>query len=188
MRKTIGKKVVEGAIAVLFVVAIGYPAAANATPLSWTLQNATFIGGGSASGSFTYDATTNQFSNINITTTATSATTPQVFTFGNCCSNILFDTFTAASGSLNGAYFLQIQFAAALTNAGGTDLFQGGNDYLGQCTSAGCATNSFLVDFSGGSVTAAAPTPEPASRLLIPLGLLLVAACFNKYTGRTEQA
>lgn len=166
-------------IIALFVVVIAYPAAANASPVVWTLQNATFAGGGSASGSFTYDATTNQFSSINISTTATGAYTAQVFTFGNCCDNILLDTFASNAADQTGVHYLQIQFVNPLTNAGGTDPFFSGNDYEGVCANATCSTFSSVVSFSSGSVTGSAtttPTPEPASFSLIPIGLLAIAA------------
>jgi hypothetical protein len=163
-------------IIALFVVAMGYPAAADTTVL-WTLQNAIFVGGGSASGSFTYDATTNQFSDINISTTATGAYTAQVFMFDDCCANILFDTFSSNAADRTGVHFLQIQFADPLTNAGGTDPFFGTNDYQGVCASAACTSNSSFVEFASGSVTGSAttPTPEPGNLSLIPLGLLAIA-------------
>ena len=44
--------------------------AAHAQPLTWILQNVTFDDGGTASGSFTFDATTGSDSNVNIATTA----------------------------------------------------------------------------------------------------------------------
>src|SRR5262245_37663950 len=41
---------------------------ANAVPLTWTLNNATFTDGGMATGSYMFDADTAAFSNISITT------------------------------------------------------------------------------------------------------------------------
>ena len=45
----------------------------RAIPLTWTLHNVTFNDGGTASGTYVYDADTNTVSNINIVTTAGSA-------------------------------------------------------------------------------------------------------------------
>src|SRR4051794_3948399 len=118
-------------ITALVLVAMGYPAAATAAPLAWTLKNAIFVGGGSASGSFKNDATTNQFSNINISTTVTGAYTAQVFTFGTCCSSMLFDTLASNAADLTGVHYLQIQFDNPLTNAGGTHPFFLSNAYQG---------------------------------------------------------
>jgi hypothetical protein len=42
---------------------------AHAVPLTWTLQNVTFDDGGSANGSFDFDADTTSYSNIMINTT-----------------------------------------------------------------------------------------------------------------------
>ena len=160
------------AIIALFAVVMGYPVAANATSLVWTLENVTFVGGGSASGSFTYDATTNQFSNIDISTTATGAYTAEVFTFENCCSDILFDTFASNAADLTGDHFLQIQFANPLSSAGGTDPFAGYNDYQGVCGNASCSTNASEVSFASGSATAqVSAVPEPATFVLLSVGL-----------------
>jgi hypothetical protein len=181
------EKLMRKAIIALFVVVMGYPAAANATPLVWMLENATFVGGGSASGSFTYDATTNQFSNIDISTTATGAYTAQVFTFKNCCSDILFDTFASNPADLTGVHFLQIQFANPLSNAGGTDPFAGFNDYQGVCANASCSSNASSVSFASGSATTTL-TPEPASFSLISLGLLAIAAWRRAFLARSGLA
>ena len=43
-------------------------AVANGVPLIWYLSGVEFTDGGTASGSFTYDADSNTYSNINITT------------------------------------------------------------------------------------------------------------------------
>ncbi|UKO98935.1 hypothetical protein L6494_04160 [Nostoc sp. UHCC 0870] len=51
-------------------IAIGLSQApASAVALTWDLNNFNFRGGGQATGSFAYDATTNQLTNWNITTT-----------------------------------------------------------------------------------------------------------------------
>ena len=46
------------------------PSVASADGITWTLSGVTFDDGGTASGSFVYDAVTNTVSSINIVTTA----------------------------------------------------------------------------------------------------------------------
>src|SRR5260370_9871267 len=48
---------------------------ASASPVLWTLVGVAFNDGGTASGSFVYDANTNTYSSINMTTTAGSVRT-----------------------------------------------------------------------------------------------------------------
>ena len=46
------------------------PSIASADGVTWDLMNVTLSGGGTASGSFVYDSTTNTLSDVNITTSA----------------------------------------------------------------------------------------------------------------------
>src|SRR5262245_23815689 len=54
---------------VLGSVALLTAAPAVAAPVKWTLQNVVFADGGTATGSYSYDAATNAFSDINVVTT-----------------------------------------------------------------------------------------------------------------------
>ena len=54
------------------VLCAGFATAASATPLLWTLNGLVFDDGGTASGSFVYDADSHHFSAINLATTAGS--------------------------------------------------------------------------------------------------------------------
>lgn len=94
---------------------------ASAASLTWNL-NAQFVDGGTATGTFDYDATTGVFSQFDIKTLA-----------GSSPSNIFFPGTTYSSGSstgslesairlqlINGDRSLQALFANPLTNAGGT--------------------------------------------------------------------
>ena len=50
--------------------ALLFSAPASAIPITWNLQNVTFNDGNTATGSYVYDADINQYSSINITTSA----------------------------------------------------------------------------------------------------------------------
>jgi hypothetical protein len=144
-------------------------------------------GGGTLTGSFTFDADTREYSNINISLSGSSVQTSTVFTFADAAANddALFAYPTNPPADLTGTEFLQLQFLNALTDAGGTDPILGGNDYLLLCANAGCSTGA-LSNILSGSVTTspASPTPEPASVALVLIGLC--AACL--WTARRSQA
>jgi len=61
--------------------AVVFSASALAFPKTWTLVGVTFTDGGIAGGSFTYDADTNVYSNINIVTTAGTVLTGATYNF-----------------------------------------------------------------------------------------------------------
>jgi hypothetical protein len=165
--------------------------AANAAPVTWVLDDVTFASSevqgpgpydGVATGSFTYDADTNTFSNVNITTTGSG-----IWGTGNCGNSVLCGTYiratdlyaplTATSLQITptasdpvdstGYYGISLQFVSALTNAGGTvQLFtSGGTDGEGVCKNPDClpegaAGVTAFRGFSGGSVSA---VPVPAA-------------------------
>jgi hypothetical protein len=66
--------------ALVSIVAL-FSASANATPVVWYLSGVTYDDGGTASGSFTYDADTNTYSAISVSTTAGSSITTAKFRF-----------------------------------------------------------------------------------------------------------
>src|SRR5258708_19781801 len=56
---------------------------ASAAPVVWTLSGVTFSDGGTASGSFIFDADTNTYSSINVTTTPGSVRSGATYLFQN---------------------------------------------------------------------------------------------------------
>jgi hypothetical protein len=99
---------------------------ATAVPVTWYLQGVTLADGGTASGSFVYDADNplpnGTYSNISITTTAGTTVTANGYAFtdpGATSSSIHIYPVTAA-GSLTGTPILILNFSSALTDAGGT--------------------------------------------------------------------
>ena len=75
MQKTIKLFSKRVQYAALISILAFFSLSAHATPVVWYLSGVTFIDGGAASGSFTYDADTNTYSAISISTTAGSIIT-----------------------------------------------------------------------------------------------------------------
>ena len=93
-------------------------------PLHWQLNGATFNDGGSLFGGFDYDADTNTYSNINITSTPGSASTGSYYNSaspvaGAATASVLNapSAVPVVSGTTIG---LALGFSAPLTDAGGT--------------------------------------------------------------------
>ena len=164
---------------------------AAAAPVTWVLDGVTFASSevqgpgpydGVATGRFTYDADTNTYSDVSITTTGSG-----IWGTDNCGDSALCGTYiratdlyaplTATSLQITptasdpidstGYYGISLQFVSALTNAGGTvQLFTaGGTDGEGICKNSDClpegaAGVTAFRGFSGGSVSA---IPVPAA-------------------------
>jgi len=119
------------------------PLTVSAAPVLWTFSGATFSDGGTASGSFVYDADTNTYSSVNVTTTAGS-----VLLTG---ANLLYvapglpassaDVLTVASSSANltGVRGLSLSFSPALSDLGGTVSLTG---LEATCADATCSSPS----------------------------------------------
>lgn len=88
---------------------------ANAMPITWNLQGVTFNDGGTASGSFVYDADTSMYSSINIQTTGSLAFT---YTTADLVAQAPFG-FSVATSSFVGGGLLELLTVSDLTNAGG---------------------------------------------------------------------
>jgi len=96
-----------------------------AIPVTWTLNDAAFDDGGIASGSFTYDADANIYSDINISVTAGSN-----IDFGSAVYDEIYSTVAGINPDellmaqnptvIPGDSLLKLFFSADLTNSGGT--------------------------------------------------------------------
>ena len=194
-RKSFGPKVVGAIVASLTVLASG---SAVGTPMLWNLSNVVFNDGGMASGSFMYDADTNVYSGVSITTSGgstlpgTTYDTGEVVNFPFPTNNLhltLIDNLGLTD--LLWQTLIGLTYATALTNAGGAinlvpDFF---SSFEGICGVANCASDSVKrpnTTITGGRVVAAAPepatttrtgrrvvaaVPEPATLALLGLGL-----------------
>jgi hypothetical protein len=170
------------ALFVLFCV----PSIASADGITWGLSGVFFDDGGTASGSFVYDAITNTYSSINVTTTtgttmagATYSTLSYLGTSSN--TGLLFG---ASSGDLTGTSLLFWLFNVPLTNSGGIvqlSTLPPNDSIEAFCTSSDCS-NFSTRSVTGGQVVSTVATPEPPVISLLGMGLfvLLISAALRK--------
>jgi hypothetical protein len=150
--------------------------AAKADPILWTLSGVTFGDGGTASGSFVYDADLNSFSAVDFTTTAGTTRGGDYFTqlsLGVSPGPLLVLFLEDGTGAdQTGAAGFAMVFAAALTDAGGPIALNVGQE--GTCGNAGCTFPVAPQRFTnaGAVVGSALPVPEPASFALLFAGLV----------------
>jgi hypothetical protein len=153
---------------------------AQATPVLWYFNGVSFDDGGTASGSFLYDATLQRYSSVDIVTTAGTASAgetygwPAVPQSGSPTLLIAFPIPFSPS-FLTGTPEFIIQFSAPLTDAGGTIPLLVGTEgpISGEaiCLDAGCNSASGVRLATSGAVSSA---PEPATVVyLVSAGLVL---------------
>jgi hypothetical protein len=96
---------------------------ADATPISWSFSGLMFSDGGSASGSFVFDADTLVYSSINITTTSSAVITGSTYLFdhpdfdNSALRLIAVDSLPLVAAGVD---LLELTFSSELTNAGGS--------------------------------------------------------------------
>ena len=92
-----------GSVRFLFLVGL-LSVSASAAPLLWTLSGVTFADGGTASGSYIYDATTNTYSSVHVITTAGSRLPGATYTQENVnfTPNAAALFFVTGTGNLTG--------------------------------------------------------------------------------------
>lgn len=162
------------------------PTLAGAAPLVWTLSGVTLADGGVVTGSFTYDATTNSYSAIAVTTSGGTSpgytyTAYDPGTLGGPNSRFLVAVPNPGLGNFQNTPVLVLEFDA-LTNAGGTSNINAlsSNSYEGTCFNTTCSSANIVRYVTAGRLTAPTPAAVPAiSNLgLCGLALLLAAAPF----------
>lgn len=152
---------------------------ASAAPVTWNLLDISFDDGGSASGSFVFDADTETVLSWDITTLdSVNPNLPTPFTFTNTNPHLIFVDGPGDFAGLNGHSIIfndgtttsggarQLRFAtlSPLTNAGGTvglDLALFAGDSNIECNN--CGSPRYIT---GGFLTTN-PIPLPASVLLL---------------------
>ncbi len=159
----------------VLLVLLCVPSFALADGITWNLSGVTFDDGGAASGSFVYDAPTNTFSAIDITTTPGSAFAGATYTalsgaFGSSSTGMLL----GSSGDLTDTALLFLMFGDDLTNLGGTVSLIGIGE--GTCDNSDCSDNTEVRSITAGSVVGAVATPEPSTFLLVGMGLVALLA------------
>ena len=167
--------------ALLLLVLFCVPTSVFADGITWTLSDVTFGDGGTASGSFVYDAPTNAFSSIDITTTSGSAFGGATYTalsgvFGSSGTGML----VGASGDLTNTDLLFLLFDAALTNSGGTVLLVGVGE--GTCDNTDCSLSTLDRSITGGELVGTVVTPEASTLSLLSMALaaLLLGGAIRK--------
>ena len=143
----------------------------HAASILWTLTDIVFDDGGTATGSFIYDADTNMFSSVSVTTSGGSIDP------GNY-SDVLFGDATNAGlvGQLLADYtgdrLLQLIFQTPLTNAGGivdlTFINPAFSSFEFTCGDSGCFAGTIERTMVTGGLIG---TPVPATAPLMVSGI-----------------
>jgi hypothetical protein len=156
---------------------------AFAAPIVWTLQNVTFDDATPLTGSFTYDAVIDTYSNWNLTVQPGGIFTAYNYLpvvdggFVGLHSAVMADfvAFPAPPGR-----YVRLNFVNPLTDLGGTiNLLTAGN-VSWECNN--CGTNRFII--SGSVTSTPAAVPEPATLTLFGSGL--AAAGLRRWRRRRQ--
>jgi hypothetical protein len=167
--------------ALLLLLLIAALPSAKAMPVQWYFNGVTFNDGGTASGSFLYDATFQRYSSVDIVTTAGTASAGQTYSWPalpqlGSPTLLLAFPLPFSPNFLTGTQEFIIQFSSPLTDAGGTIPLnvgtQGPTSGEAICLDATCNSASGIRLAAGGVVSSA---PEPSTMVcLISAGLMLV--------------
>lgn len=153
----------------------GCAVSAQAAPILWTLSDVLFMDGGTASGSFVYDATTDTYSNIAITTTDSLLVTNATYTAGLFGTDTDVALVPTAPADQTGQRTFQLVYQFALTDAGGYVLlydpfFPAYSSFDATCLNAGCGSIDYdrlVVDGAITGVPYAPAVPVPAAAWLL---------------------
>jgi hypothetical protein len=184
------------------VILISLSLTASAGPILWTLEGVTFASGGTASGSFDFDADTGLYSNVDIVTTTGGGVTgaTYLFTCGQdvpTCTGVapnsteaLFLTSNAVSQS--GLQAIAFFFTgvggvppAGLTDLGGVIDVSNSSLSVGAvqeatCSNAACSSPTSPSRFTDAGEVASAP--EPSSALLVGMTIMLLGFALKRST------
>lgn len=147
----------------------------NAMPITWNLHDVMFDDGGTASGSFVYDADTSTYSAINIQTTGNLNFT---YATGDLLGWNSFGFYMAA-GAYAGAGILQLVTVSGLTNTGGSTAVGQRTPFLTSWESTytinplggGVQPNFSSPPFRTITAGFVSSVPEPASLSLFGIGM-----------------
>jgi len=138
---------------------------AQAAPVQYTLSGVTFSDTATASGSFQYDAATNTYSNVNITTTGATRAGE---TYNSVSSGFAGDSggvlLVTTPGSQAGLPGLSLLFSPVLPGTAGTASLTGQE---ANCSDSGCeAPSGTIRSIAAGSVTATLGASVPVQWFL----------------------
>lgn len=160
------KRLTTAAIAAV-ILFVTLASQAYAATLTWNLLDVSFEDGGTATGSFGFDADTGNFSNVNITTTTESLFGGTTYSaIGNFANDINLDFRNPIENSAK-QYRFAAPLSAQMTNAGGTIAFKfelSVFEFL--CDAADCNQASEIREITAGSIVAS-PVPIPAALPLL---------------------
>lgn len=162
-------------LGLIAVMLLAGPMSANAMPITWNLQGVTFDDGGTASGSFVYDADTATYSSIDIQTTGNLAFT---YTTADLLGWAPFG-FSITTSSFVGGGLLELLMVSDLTNAGGLiAIGQRGpfstpfeTTYIVNVLGGGVLPNFNSPPFREITTGFVTSVPEPATLSLLGFGL-----------------
>lgn len=172
----------------LFVLLLAASLSASAGNVTWTLESVTSLGT-SITGTFTYNADTDTYSNIDVVSTGGSVIQDETWTnkasFGNynCCLALV----SSSASDETGLDLLNLVWTPnQLTDAGG--IIPLAYTQQGTCNISNCVSfNPYPGDPSGGqnsNVTgylyAPSATPEPGSLFLLGSGMLGVVGLVRR--------
>lgn len=160
----------------------GLAFSASAAPITWTLHDVTFDDGGTASGSFVFDADLLTFGAIDITTTDTADVTGAHYAVLDppFPPRTFFDVFLPGlAADLTGMPGLELAFSEDMTDAGGTIALDVNSDFSFEfvCTTANCILGEETREVVRGFIEASPavvvtpPVPEPATASILLAGL-----------------
>lgn len=163
-------------VAAFVLAALLLPSLASADGITWNISGVNFfIDGGTVTGSFNYNATTNTYSAVNVTSTAglflggtSYSTVTDAILSGSTVLGLGQNPFF--DGNLAGQSVLELFFNDPLTNAGGTDQVSVFEVF---CTDANCMLPIIRSTLLPGTVTTSpVGAPEPGSLLFLASGLV----------------
>lgn len=180
---TMSKLLCAGALALAFA---GFTSASHAALVQWTLTDVRFADGGTASGSYVFDASTGSYSRIGIATTAPDGSAAGSFSStcdgANCAEAspdpAQFIIFAPPDTSdMTGKQVLLIDLQSPMTDAGGTIpinpmaqpvLALRSKAFSTVCPDARCTIPGDLRLIESGEVVGQAYVPPAATPVAVP--------------------
>jgi len=154
---------------------------ASAVPINWHLSGVTFDDGGTASGSFTFDASGAGYSNVHIVTTPGGSRNGDTY-IAVCATDVpSFDGISPPDGASvlflsslaadqAGAPAFALNLVAGLTDSGGTIPIDFAVE--ASCNSPTCDLPADPTRYASGFVTTAVPEPVSGGIMLSGLGAM----------------